>query len=58
MTCWVGSSHSSHHPAKSVDLVPCEKEDKTFLIYYNIFDLLRDHVVKASRDFVGEVPSS
>ena len=20
MTCWVGSSHSSHHPAKFVDL--------------------------------------
>ena len=24
MTCWVGSSHSSHHPAKFVDLVPCD----------------------------------
>ena len=32
MTCWVGSSNSSHHPAKFVDLVPCESEDKIFLI--------------------------
>ena len=31
MTCWVGSSHSSHHPAKFVDLGPCESEDKIFL---------------------------
>ena len=32
MTCWLGSSpHSSHHPAKFVDLVPCESEDKIFL---------------------------
>ena len=31
MTCWVGSSNSSHHPAKFVDLVPCESEDKIFL---------------------------
>ena len=23
MTCLVGSSYSSHHPAKFVDLVPC-----------------------------------
>ena len=32
MTCLVGSSHSSHHPAKFMDLVPCESEDKIFLI--------------------------
>ena len=32
MTCWVGSSpHSTHHPAKFVDLVPFESEDKIFL---------------------------
>ena len=31
MTCWVGASHSSHHLAKFVDLVPCESEDKIFL---------------------------
>ena len=31
MTCWVGSSHSSHHTAKFVDLVPCESESKIFL---------------------------
>ena len=31
MTCWVWSSHSSHHPAKFVDLVHCETEDKIFL---------------------------
>ena len=24
MTCWVGSSHSSYHPARFVGLVPCE----------------------------------
>ena len=32
MTCWVGSSHSSHHPAKFVDLANCKREDKIFLI--------------------------
>ena len=32
MTCWVRSSHSSHHPANFVDHVPCESEDKIFLI--------------------------
>ena len=32
MTCWVGSSHSSRYPAKFVDPVPCESEDKIFLI--------------------------
>ena len=32
MTCWVGSSHSSYHPAKFVDLTPCESKDKIFLI--------------------------
>ena len=31
MTCCVGSSHSSHHPAKFVDLAPCESEEKIFL---------------------------
>ena len=32
MTCWLGSSpHSSQHPAKLVNLVPCESEDKIFL---------------------------
>ena len=31
MTFWVGSSNSSYHPAKFVDLVPCESEDKLFL---------------------------
>ena len=28
MTCWMGSSHSSHHRAK---FVSCESEDKIFL---------------------------
>ena len=32
MTCSVGSSHSTHHPAKFVDLEPCEIEDKIYLI--------------------------
>ena len=32
MICWVGSSHSSHHPENFVDLVPSESEDKIFLI--------------------------
>ena len=32
MTCWVGSSHSSDHPAMFIDLVSCEGEDKIFLI--------------------------
>ena len=39
MTCWVGSSNSSHHPAKFVDLVPCESEDKIFLICHVITQL-------------------
>ena len=43
MTCWVGSSHSSHHPAKFVDLVPCESEDKIFLIC-NVITQLKCHV--------------
>ena len=51
MTCWVGSSYSSRHPAKFVDLVPCENEDKIFL-------MSRDHAIEVSREFVGEVPSS
>ena len=34
MTCWMGSSHPSHYPAKFVDLVPCESEDKIFLTCY------------------------
>ena len=32
MTCCVGSSHSSYHPAKFVGLACCESEDKAFLI--------------------------
>ena len=32
MTFWVESSHSSHHPVKFKDFVPCESEDKIFLI--------------------------
>ena len=32
MTCWMGSSDSSHHPAKFADLVSCESEGKIFLI--------------------------
>ena len=43
MTCWVGSSHSSLHPAKFVDLVPCESEDKIFLICH-VTTQLRCHV--------------
>ena len=45
------SSHSSHHPATFVDLVPCESKNK-------IFYLLRDHTIEVSRDFVTGVPSS
>ena len=33
MTFWVGSSHSSHHPAKFMDLALCESEDKIFLTF-------------------------
>ena len=47
MTRWVGSFHSSHYPAKFVDL-----------LRQNIFDLSRDHPIEASRDFVGGFPSS
>ena len=43
MTCWVGSSNSSHHPVKFVDLVPCESEDKIFLIC-NVITQLKCHV--------------
>ena len=50
MTCWVGSYHSSHHPAKFVGLAPYERE--------NIFDLSRDHTIEVSRDFVSGFPSS
>ena len=32
MTCWVGSSHSSYHPAKFVDLALCETKGIMFLI--------------------------
>ena len=39
MTRWVGSSHSSHYPAKFVDLVPCESEDKILLICHVITQL-------------------
>ena len=41
ITCLVGSSHSSHHPAESVDLAPCESEDK-------IFDLPCDYTIEVS----------
>ena len=34
MTCWVGFSHSSHHPAKFVGLAPFESEDIIFLIFH------------------------
>ena len=44
------SSHSSHHAAKFVDLVTCESKNK-------IFDLLRDHIIEVSRDFLAGVPS-
>ena len=49
MTCWVGSSHSSHHPAKFIDLLTCESED--------IFYLSRYYTIEVSHDFVGGVPS-
>ena len=32
MKCWVESSYSSHLPAKFVNFVHCEREDKVFLI--------------------------
>ena len=47
MTRWVGSFHSSHYPAKFVDL-----------LRQNIFDLSRDHPIEVSRDFVGGFASS
>ena len=46
MTCWAGSSNSSHHRSKFVDLVACESKDK-------IFFLSRDHTIEVSRDFMG-----
>ena len=30
MTCWVGSSYSSYHPAKFAGLAPCENKDEIF----------------------------
>ena len=39
MTCLVGSSHSSHHPAKFVGPVPCESEGKIFLICHMTIQL-------------------
>ena len=36
MTCWVGSPHSSYHPAKFVVIAPCESKDKIFLICHVI----------------------
>ena len=44
MICWVGSSHSSHHPAKFLDLVPCESEDKIFLVCH-VNSQLKNHVI-------------
>ena len=44
MICWVDSSHSSHHPAKFVDLVPCESEGKIFLVCH-VNSQLKNHVV-------------
>ena len=32
MICWVGSSHSSYHPAKFVGLAACESKGEIFLI--------------------------
>ena len=43
MTCWVGSSGSSQHPAKFIDLVTCENQDKIFLIC-NVTAQLKYHV--------------
>ena len=48
MTCCVGSSHYSYHPAKFVDIAP--SQDK------NIFYLSRDHLTDVSHDFVGRIP--
>ena len=39
MICWLGSSNSSHHTAKFVDLKPFESEDKIFLICHVITQL-------------------
>ena len=44
MTCWVGSSHSSHNSVKFVDLADCESEVK-----------IRDRVITY---FVGRFLSS
>ena len=53
MTCWMGSSHPSRYPAKFVDLVPCESEDKIFLACY-----VTTHTTEVSRDYVGGFFSS
>ena len=52
MACWMGSSHSSHHPAKLMGLAPRENEDKIFLI------LSSDHTIEVPGDFVDGVLSS
>ena len=52
MTCWVGSSHSSHQSAKYLGLAPCESEDKIFL------GVSRDRMIEVSRTFVGGVSST
>ena len=53
MTCWVGSSHSSHHLAKFSIQIPGESGNITFVFY-----LSPDHMIKVSHDFVGVTPSS
>ena len=46
MMCWVGSSHSSRHPAKFLTL--CLVKGKT-----KYFDLSRDHTIEVSLDLMG-----
>ena len=39
MTCWAGSSNSSHHRSKFVDLVACESKGKIFFFCHVITQL-------------------
>ena len=51
--CWVGSSHSSHHPAKFLNLALRER-DEIFLICHVSWFV----TIKVSCDFVGGFSSS
>ena len=45
MTCWVRYfPHSSHHPAKFMNLVSCESEKKKKILAYHVTKQLKCHV--------------